>query len=389
MNKLLFIIVAAVLLFFWVANDAWHMTLSTADYEITVSFVLFVVFVVLIWYVLSLLLKPLGWWKRFKDWRKGQKQEDKNIFFVQLMTTLLDHNTQYTQELIHKATKLYGKNSQETLLVSALLRPQQDTFIQLNQNSKTKLAGLYGLVEEAEKSGNYEEISTLLQQVPDDQQKTPWVQQTKMRLALNQSDWSEALRLLEQNKKYLPKQIFLSHKACLLLKLGHVKQAYHLAPSHVAVALAYAKIAPKKAQRILSRTWCKSPCWPVYVAYKNSLPENKRLKAILALTRDTRDERYSLLARADMDIESQNWARAKENLENYLNKYPLTHQVADMMAFIERTGWHHEEAALQWENKAIEAEDDSLWLCSKCNHLVAEWQILCPHCNAFDSLYNK
>ena len=152
------------------------------------------------------------------------------------------------------------------------------------------------------------------------------------------------------------------------------------------------KTNPKKAEKILFKTWQKSPSWLVYLAYKEAiknLPEKKRLKSILALTKSTRDERYSLLARADMDIDLENWARAKENLENYLQKYPLTHQVASMMATVERMGWHHEEIAQEWENKAVESEDDSLWICENCAHSVADWQILCPHCNAFDTLYYK
>ena len=96
-----------------------------------------------------------------------------------------------------------------------------------------------------------------------------------------------------------------------------------------------------------------------------------------------------MLARADIDMELSNWARAKENLENYLNAYPLTRQVADMMATIERTGYHHEQLAQEWETKQTESEDDTLWLCTTCNHTVSSWQVLCPHCNAFDTLCNK
>ena len=84
-----------------------------------------------------------------------------------------------------------------------------------------------------------------------------------------------------------------------------------------------------------------------------------------------------------------NWARAKENLEIYLQNYPLTRQVADMMANLERVAWRHEDIANEWERKSIESEDDSLWICAQCGHTAGEWQVLCPHCNAFDTLYNK
>ena len=213
-----------------------------------------------------------------------------------------------------------------------------------------------------------------------------------MHLALNQNDWTEALRILEKGKAYLPKRTYLSHKACLLLKIGKIKDAYKTAPTHPAIALAYAKFNPHKALKVLTKAWQTTPGWPIYQAIKeviHDFPEKKQLKILLGLTRPMRDERISLLVRTDMDMTHQNWARAKENLEIYIQKYPLTRQVADMMASIERTAWHHEQIASDWEHKSVEAQDDTLWLCQKCNHPVNEWQVLCPHCNAFDSLYLK
>lgn len=392
MNKFLFALIGFAALIFLITNDTWRVTLDTSDYQVSVSFVLFLVGLFLLWYFLNLLTKPLHWWGQFQDWRKNKKQQHKNLFLSTLLTALLSHQTEKKDEIISEAKSLYGAKSQEVLLISALFQPQQEIFLELNKTDETKLAGLYGLIQEAEKEGNFQEISSLLEQVPSSLEHTPWIQQTKIRLALNQSDWTTALQLLEKNKKSFSKEIFLSHKACLLFKLGQIKKAYHLMPSNCPIALAYAKINPKKAPRILEKTWRLNPCWPIYQAYKETiapLPDAKRLKAVLALTRKTRDERYSLLARADIDMSLQNWARAKENLEIYLQKYPLTRQVATMMASVERTGWHHEQTATEWEQKAIESEDDSLWLCSECNHTSGTWQVLCPHCNAFDTLYIK
>ena len=392
MTKFLIKLIVLTGIVYLIAHDPWLITLNTTNYEISISFVLFLVGLALLWWLLILIKKPFSWWGNFRNWRKSKNQAQKDKFLPELLTTVLSHENDKTDALIHEAQKLYGGDSREALLISALLTPQTDTFRELNEKETTKLAGLYGLVQEAEEQGNFEEIATLLQQVPKNQQKTLWVQQAKMKLALNRCDWAQALKLLEENKHSLEKNKFKSHKACLLLKLGRVKEAYHVMPNHPAIALAYAKIAPKKAKSILEKTWHLTPSWPVYLAYKQTiqhLPENKRLKDILALTRSTRDQRYSLLARADMDMDMHNWPRAKENLEIYLQNYPLTRQVADMMANVERVGWHHEDAALEWERKSIESEDDSLWICSDCGHTAGEWQVLCPHCNAFDTLYIK
>ena len=392
MTKFLIGLVAVVGLVYLIAHDTWRITLDTTNYQISISFIMFLAGLALLWWIFMLIQKPVTWWTRFQTWRKSQKQEKKDAFLSDLLTAFLSHKSDMTDSLIKEAQKIYGSDSREALLTSALLSPEAKTFNELNKKETTKLVGLYGLVEEAEAKGDLEEVETLLQQVPKSQEKTLWVEQAKMKLALNRNDWKQALALLEQSKKQLDKTTYKSHKACLLLKLGHAKEAYHLAPNHLAIALAYAKVEPKKAKKILERLWRVAPGWQVYSAYKKAiqhLSEEKRLKAVLALTHSTRDQRYSLLARADMDTDLHNWARAKENLEIYLQNYPLTRQVADMMANLERTAWHHEDLAIEWEQKAVESEDDSLWRCNKCTHTAGEWQILCPHCNAFDSLYNR
>ena len=392
MTKFLLTVIGLAVIGFLIIQDKWRVVFDTTNYQVSISFVLFVVGLFVVLWMLHIIQKPFEWMARFREWRKSKDQAAKEAFFPELLTTLLSHETDTKPGLLARAKKIYGSQSPETLLITALLKPDSQTFQELNEADETKLAGLYGLVQEAEKLGDLDEVSNLLEQVPPHLQKTPWVRMTKDKLALQRNDWGTALRLLEENKKYMPKDVYRSHKACLLCKLGEIKKAYHLTPENPAIALMYAKVEPKKARSILEKAWNTTPGWPIYPAYKDTLkglPDTKRLKAVLALTKRTRDQRYSLLARADMDAELQNWARAKESLDIYLQNYPLTRQVADMMANVERVGYHHEELAQEWERKAIESEDDSLWMCLDCNHTVGDWQVLCPHCNAFDRIVLK
>lgn len=394
MNKFLLTLIGLVVLIVLVLNDTWRLTLDTTNYSFSVSFILGIFLLCCLIWILGLLKKPFQWWQQFQNYKATKHQAKMTAYLSEVLTAYLSHHTPDNASLIKKAQKLYGSDSQEALLVTALLKPEIDIFQSLNATGVdyTKLAGLYGLIQEAESVGDFDKIADLLKQIPPTFNKTPWVQQTKMRLALNQSDWTEALHLLEQGKSYLSKRQYLSKKACLLLKLGKIKEAYKTCPQHPAIALAYAKFNQKKALKILTKAWNITPGWPLYQAIKNliqHLPEKKQEKILLGLTRPMRDDRIALLVRADMDMTHQNWARAKENLEIYIQKYPLTRQVADMMATIERTAWHHEQIASDWEHKAVEAPDDTLWLCQACNHPVNEWQILCPHCNAFDTLYLK
>ncbi len=392
MTKILFTIVGLAVLTALVIHDKWTVTFTTSDYEISTSFVLFIVALLALLWLLCLLKKPFVWISRYQNWRKNQKQLQKEKFIFELLNTLLNHDASKYDLLLQQAQKLYGAGSQETALVTALIKPSEEIFDTLNKEQTTKMAGIYGLIQAAEKEGNFDQVTALLDEIPSAAQNMPWVNHTKWRLALMRSDWSEALRLLENTKKSLSPQVYKSHKAALLVKLGRIKEAYKLNPVNPAIALLYVQTKPTKAKRILEKAWKQYPCWPVYTSYKKAianLPEKKRLQSILDLTKPTRDQRYSLLARADMDIDLQNWARAKENLEIYVQNYPLTRQVADMMAKIERSGLHHERMAQEWEDRSIESEDDSVWYCTKCDHVVTEWHPVCPHCGEFDSIFLK
>lgn len=394
MNKILLTLIGLGIVIALILNDTWRLTLNTPDYAFSISFVAGIFLLICALWILSLFKKPFHWWQKFQNFKLHKRQEKISGYLSEVLTAFLGHHPENNTKLIKQAQQLYGPDAKEVLLVSALLQPQTDIFQSLNasESDSTKLVGLYGLIQEAETMGNFDQINDLLKQVPSTMENAPWIQHTKMRLALNQNDWSEALRLLEKAKRYFSKQKYLSHKACLLFKMGKIKEAYQTDPTHPAIALAYANFAPKKALKVLGKAWKATPGWPIYQAIKKSiqtLPEKKQLKILLDLTRSTRDERVSLLARADMDMAQQNWIRAKENLEIYIQQYPLTRQVATMMATIERTAWHHEQAAQDWESKAVEAADDTLWQCQHCNHPVNEWQVLCPYCNEFDTLYLK
>jgi uncharacterized membrane-anchored protein len=122
------------------------------------------------------------------------------------------------------------------------------------------------------------------------------------------------------------------------------------------IILAKAKENPEKALKILKKAWEKAPCQEIYVAYKKALAgktDEEKMKAVLALIKPDKGNRFSILVLADMNLEIGNAPKAKEILEGYLENFPLTEQVALMMARCEREGWRHEEVAQKWERKAL------------------------------------
>ena len=389
MIKFLLMIVILFVSMAFISSEPWFITIQMFDYEIRFSFALALFFLFLLWLIWSIFKKPFGWIKRFKTWRQNKLQQNKEAFLSQLLNALANTNYETYPTILSNAQKLYGEQSQNYMLLKSILTPNQQLFDQMVKDPSTFLAGTRGLVHDALERGDIAEATQLLNTIPEKQQTMPWVQQAKWDIALLQNDWQSALKILDSRKKTYDKAIYIAYRACLLLQLGREKEAYNLNSTHPAIAIAYAKAFPKKAIKVLTHAWNVQPTWDIYLAYIQAigtLSPEKRMKAVLQLIKKNARSRWALMACADMAIQTKQWQRAKENLEVYLQSYPLTKKVASMMAQIEREGYHHTDVASNWDTRATEAEDITGWTCGSCNHYLESWQALCPHCNALNTI---
>ena len=125
------------------------------------------------------------------------------------------------------------------------------------------------------------------------------------------------------------------------------------------------------------------------MAYKKALDgktNEEKMKAVKALVKQNKGNRFSILALADINLETGNAPKAKEILDSYLENFPLTQQVALMMAQAERLGWNHEEMAQDWENKAFNLQEKSGWVCTHCGHTSSKWEPVCSACHLFNTM---
>ena len=65
MTKFLIALIALSGLIYLIAHDTWRMTLDTSNYEISVSFILFLTGLVVLWWLLAQIKKPFKWWNQF------------------------------------------------------------------------------------------------------------------------------------------------------------------------------------------------------------------------------------------------------------------------------------------------------------------------------------
>lgn len=394
MMKLIITLISVFLLGFLIVNDTWTITIIGFGYELTTSVFLFIIAIIALIYVMSLLRKPFGWISGYQNWCRTRKQNQKEAYLTLALQTILDRSSKNINVLMKQRKTIFPQKSNEALIIEALFKPTPYVFEQLIHREGMEIIGIRGLLSEAQKNGDLNEAARLLQKAEQKAPEETWIQESLWTLQTLQSDWGEALNTLDKLKKrgIVDKKTYMTRKACLLLKLGQAKEAFRLDPENPAAAIAYARQTPEKAINILSDSWEKTPSWETYLLFRDTIQSEKpakRMKLTEKLVRKNKENRLSFIALAQTAMDAHMWGAAKEYMTSYLNAYPITPQTATMMAMIEREGWHHEEGAKAWEEKATTADEISGWGCDICNHSTNEWDARCPNCNAFGSIRFK
>ena len=394
MLKAFLIVAGIVLIGFLIMDETYNFSVTAFGYELTFSMALLIVGAVVLLYLLHLLKKPFGWIKNYRTYRFQKNLLKKENFLTLVLTTVLDKNNVTQKMIMNKEKSLFAKGSTEQLLFEALFNPSESIFEKLKNNKGTELAGIRGLFLAAQTKGEIDTQTQLLEQAALAYPNVLWINQEQLNLQLLQNDWPNALNTLEKlNKaKAIQKEQYTTTKACILYGLKRYKEAFELTPNNPPVAWAYAEQTPDKASDILKKSWSLTPTWETFERYyaiiKNET-EAKQMKGIEWFTSSNSACKLSLLANADVAMKNHLWGVAKETLQNAINSYALTRKMAIMMAELERKGWHHEEAAKEWDEKAANLEETPAWTCTHCHHMGGEWDNVCPVCNTCGSIVYK
>lgn len=354
-NLLIFILILAGL--YLSAQGVWMMHISAFGFEISISALLVIGLLILIFYVLYLLKKPWHWIQNYRAKQTLKNAHQKTNFWQLILTTVLDQDNTNQARILKLKKTFCPKDTLDPLLVEALFHPTRDVFEELLKYPQTKLAGLRGLIQEAQVQGDFVVQEKLLTQAATEYSDVSWVFSELYNLQVLQNKPDEALKTLNLllKRKWISNESYHQKKAEILFQLKQYKEAFALMPDNPMMALAYAQSEPKKAPDILSKSWALTPDWDVYEAYQKaiaSMPLKKQGKLIEKFLFSNQAGGIYLIALADYSVKTGEWAKAKENLDVYLNAYPLTRQVALMMSKIEGDGYHHADKAKEWLDKA-------------------------------------
>lgn len=366
------------------------LTVEISHYRIYGSIFTFVAVIFTFFFLWRLILSPFRLFKRWHKHHQKVIEQKKHDLLLTVLLALTNQEVENFKDLLKRSESLYGEESYIHWMIRCLLVPDEEGFKQMTQFPQTTMGGIRGLFRVANSDGDLEQMRTLLDGMPEKKKKTPWALQAYFQLCVQENDWENALKYLKEMKHILTKEDYNKRRACCLLLNGDVKDAYNLDPMNPAIVIAYAKNNAKSAGKIFKKLWAKTPCWPVYENYKEymiSMDNKAKQKAVKELVSDNPHARLSLLALADIYLNTQAPIDAKKYLDEYLQTYSLTKQVALMQARVERDAWQHEEQAREWEAKAPETEEDeTTWHCETCDYKSPTWHGVCPVCHTFNGL---
>ena len=390
MLKLIVFLLSLFVIGFLIVHDNWMITVSGFGYEATVSTVFLVCLILLVFYLLHLMKKPLVWLGIMQQKMSTARYIKRENYLINVLNYVLNNDADLARLLLKQQKGVFSKKDVQSLIIKAILAPNQEAFEALTKQESFDLAGWRGLYLSALKKGDERMQEKALTAAFENNKTVEWVVDGLYRLSLQKSEWENALNYLEQLKKngFINKETYISRKADLLMKQNQPVEAFRLNPANVAFAVqaAAAQKTPQKAADILMKAWQLTPAKEIYEAYMALYAGEtsaKKMKALKKLIADNPTSRQALSAVADTTVRLELWRDAKETIQVYLSTYPLTKNIACLMAKVVREGWHHEEEAREWENKVVEAEDLAGWLCVDCQQRTSEWNIVCPHCNAY------
>lgn len=353
--------------------------------------------------------------QRLRRHSRARRRERGYRALTQGMVAIAAGDAPTARKMARKADGLLNEPPLTMLLSAQAAQLQGDEraakqyFEAMLERPETAFLGMRGLLTQAIKSGDRVEALNLARKARGLQPNTPWLLGTLYDLEAQAGDWAAAEGTLQQaiQAGAIPTEEGRRHRAVLLLErsfeaerrgradsaLSHAQAAHDMMPGFVpaAVRLARLQIAadrPKPAAKVVERAWRQSPhpeLAEIYRGLVSSYDPLARVRLFQKLVRQAPDSAESHLAVAQAAIEAQLWGEARQHLNRAMEIGP-SRRTYRLMAELDRSERHDEDAAKDWLAKAADAPEDPVWTCNSCGAVSHNWGGLCGHCGAFDTL---
>lgn len=282
-------------------------------------------------------------------------------------------------------------------------------YLEMLEAEETRFLGLRGLVLLARREGDDETARRYLMEAKALRPTSEWVVTSLFEMSEKAGDLSEAETALAaaQRQKLLPRAELERKRAVVLLQralqaqqnkqpadaLKDAKQANKLAPDLVPAArlladLFLANNQPKKAARLLERSWALAPHADLAQAYLALYSQEEPLRrykhlATLVASDANHPEAHLVLARAA--LEAQLWGESRRHLEA-LADADMDQRVYRLYARLEEAEKQDTQASHRWLQQGEDAPSAPNWVCDDCGTVSESWTAHCGACQSFDSL---
>lgn len=403
----------------WLSDFPGLITLDWFGYHIELNPILFVVSLVFLFILFLLVYKIFAFFinipNRFKDYRDDRRVQIGLKALTKALVSLaagdgreaMRHAQNAKKNLSDapladffaaKASQMEGNNDQA-----------REYLHNLTNHEETSLLGIKGLISYAQKENNTSLIIHLAQRAYRIKEDTPWVLTILFDNAIQTKNWKEAFdfvkkmtyhQIWSENEAKHKKAILFIAQALDLQKDNNLTQAiddasraYRLMPDAFETTYSYAKLLlvqndPKKARKLISKTWATNPYKDLGKLFKETLHDKsdvEKIKYCEDLVSSCPNHKTSQLFLVEIYLSAKLWGNARQILNN-LHMHEPSKEVCYFMAQLEEGEYHHHDQANAWLHKAKDSPASEEWICQTCQTSTTSWHPICPHCQSFDSI---
>lgn len=381
-----------------------------------------VAFIIAVWIVIklvglaiALLRFMLGDETAFTRWL-GRSRERRGVEAAgQAQVALAGGDVEAAKKHARKATRLLGARDLTRLTNAQVADAAGDSrraraeYRALAKEPPTAMAGVKGLLAQAERDGDTERAKKLAQAAYKMRPREAGNQTALFDLQVRDGDWTGARETLNAmtRSKTLPRDVAARRGAVVDLEIARQRQEQGDAAGALKSAEASVKAAPdfvpaasflarqhiaagdgSRAARLLREAWRRAPHPDLAEAFAAIEPAEspaERRKRFRDLLRANPGDHESRLTAAELAMADHDLTAARKELGDLPSTRP-THRTLALMAAVEKGEDAPESVVRGWLARAVTAPRGAHWRCSVCGAAPGQWSAVCPSCGAFDSL---
>jgi len=144
-----------------------------------------------------------------------------------------------------------------------------------------------------------------------------------------------------------------------------------------------------RARQVIEACWKRAPHPDLGTLFLDLEPvetPGEKFRRIEKLTALNADHRHSLHLRAQVGLESENWAAVKQALSSIIKNNQESSESFHLLARLEIRQKHDEQAAEAHLAQAANAAPNPLWHCAACGTSQDKYSPTCPQCHTFGQI---